>query len=86
MPIYLTSVFEKIYPNAVPFFFDGFVTKGNNVGKKAAGFYCSFLKMLLSNTVNEATIHNFVIDMRNRVEALFSVIAQTSWKDRKSVV
>lgn len=80
MPIYLTSVFEKIYPNAVPFFFDGFVTKGNNVGKKAAGFYCSFLKMLLSNTVNEATIHNFVIDMRNRVEALFSVTAQTSWK------
>lgn len=47
MPIYLTSVFEKIYPNAVPFFFDGFVTKGNNVGKKAAGFYCSFLKNVI---------------------------------------
>ena len=80
MPMFLTSVFEGIYPYAVPFFFDGFVTKGNNIGNKAAGFYCSFLKMLLSNSVSEATIHNFVVEMRNRVEALFSTTALTSWK------
>lgn len=80
MPMYLTSVFEEIYPYAVPFFFDGFVTKGNNIGNKAAGFYCSFLKMLLSNSVSEATIHNFVVEMRNRVESLFSTTSMTSWK------
>lgn len=80
MPMFLTSVFEGIYPYAVPFFFDGFVTKGNNIGNKAAGFYCSFLKMFLSNSVSEATIHNFVVEMRNRVEALFSTTALTSWK------
>lgn len=80
MPMYLTSVFEEIYPYAVPFFFDGFVTKGNNIGNKAAGFYCSFLKMLLSNSVSEATIHNFVVEMRNRVESLFSTTSLTSWK------
>lgn len=80
MPMYLTGVFEEIYPYAVPFFFDGFVTKGNNIGNKAAGYYCSFLKMLLSNSVGEATIHNYVVEMRNRVEALFSTSAMTSWK------
>ena len=80
MPMYLTSVFEEIYPYAVPFFFDGFVTKGNNIGNKAAGYYCSLLKMLLSNSVSEVTIHNFVIEMRNRVEALFSTASLTSWK------
>ena len=80
MPMYLTSVFDDIYPYAVPFFFDGFITKGNNIGNKAAGFYCSFLKMLLSNSVSEATIHNFVVEMRNRVESLFSVTSSTSWK------
>lgn len=80
MPMYLTSVFEVIYPYAVPFFFDGFVTKGNNIGNKAAGFYCSFLKMLLSNSVCETTIHNFVVEMRNRVESLFSTTSLTSWK------
>lgn len=80
MPVYLTGVFEEIYPCAVPFFFDGFVTKGNNIGNKAAGYYCSFLKMLLSNSVGEATIHNYVVEMRNRVEALFSTTAMTSWK------
>lgn len=80
MPMFLTSVFEEVYPYAVPFFFDGFVTKGNNIGNKAAGFYCSFLKMLLSNSVSETTIHNFVVEMRNRVESLFSTTSLTSWK------
>jgi hypothetical protein len=80
MPVYLTNVFENIYPKAVPFYFDSFITKGNNIGNKAAGYYCSFLKMLLSNSVSEATIHNYVVEMRNRVEALFSTSTSTSWK------
>ena len=80
MPLFLTRVFEEIYPDAVPFFFDNFVTKANNISSKAGGFYCSFLKMLLSNTVSEATIHNFVVEMRNRVESLFFITSATSWK------
>lgn len=80
MPAHLTSVFEEIYPKAVPFFFDGFVTKANNIGGKSGSYYCAFLKMLLSNSVSEATIHNFVVDMRNRVEALLSTTVGTSWK------
>lgn len=80
MPVYLTNVFEEIYPYAIPFFFDGFITKSNNIGNKAAGFYCSILKMLLSNSVSEITIHNFVVEMRNKVEALFSTTSLTSWK------
>lgn len=80
MPAFLTSVFDEIYSEAVPFFFDGFVTNKNNISNKAAGYYCSFLKMLLSNSISEATIHNFVAEMRNRVEALFFTTAATSWK------
>lgn len=80
MPAVLTSVFDEIYPEAIPFFFDGFITNRNNISSKAAGFYCSFLKMLLSNSVSEATIHNFVAEMRNRVEALFFTASATSWK------
>lgn len=80
MPLFLTKVFEGIYPEAVPFFFDNFVTKANNISSKAGSFYCSFLKMFLSNTVSEATIHNFVVEMRNRVESLFFVTSATSWK------
>lgn len=80
MPLFLTRVFEEIYPEAVPFFFDNFVTKANNISSKAGGFYCSFLKMLLSNSVSEATIHNFVVEMRNRVESLFFITSATSWK------
>lgn len=80
MPLFLTRVFEELYPEAVPFFFDNFVTKANNISSKAGGFYCSFLKMLLSNSVSEATIHNFVVEMRNRVESLFFISSATSWK------
>lgn len=80
IPVYLTSVFEDIYPKAVPFFFDGFVTNKNNISNKAAGFYCTFLKMFLSNSVSESTIYNCAVDMRNRVESLFSVTSATSWK------
>lgn len=80
MPMYLTSVFEDLYPNAVPFSFDGFVTKGNNLGGKGGTYYCTIIKMLLSNSVNETTIHNFAIDVRNRIEALLMTTNATAWK------
>lgn len=80
LSVFLTSVFDSIYPNAVPFFFDGFVTKNNNIAAKASGYYCAFLKMLLSNSVSETTIRNFVVEMRVRAEALFLTSSSTSWK------
>ena len=80
MPVYLTSVFDRIYPYAVAFWFDGFVTKGNNIGGKGGSYYCTIIKMLLSNSVNDVTIHNFSSDIRNRIEAVLMTTASTSWK------
>ena len=80
LPIYLTSVFESIYPDSIPFWFDGFVTKGNNVGGKGGVYYCSIVKMLFSNAISYDSIHNFPSDVRNRIEALLLSSATTSWK------
>lgn len=80
MPMYLTSVFDNLYPDAISFWFDGFVTKGNNLGGKGGTYYCTIVKMLLSNTVNEVTIHNFSSDIRNRIEAVLMTTTCTSWK------
>lgn len=80
IPLYLTSVFETLYPEAVPFSFDGFITKGNNLGGKGGSYYCTIVKMLLSNSVNETTIHNYASDIRNRIEALLMTTNATSWK------
>ena len=80
IPMFLTSVFDSIYPSAISFTFDGFITKGNNIGGKGGVYYCSIVKMLLSNTVNETTIHNFASDVRNRIEALLMTSNATSWK------
>lgn len=80
MPMYLTLVFDELYPDAISFSFDGFVTKGNNLGGKGGTYYCTIVKMLLSNSVNETTIHNFASDVRNRIEALLMTTNATSWK------
>ncbi len=80
MPSFLTGVFEEIYPEAVSFCFDGFITKGNNLGGKGGTYYCTIVKMLLSNSVNDVTIHNFSSDIRNRIEAILMTSTNTSWK------
>ncbi|MFR5367674.1 hypothetical protein [Intestinibacter bartlettii] len=80
IPIYLTSVFENLYPDVVPFSLDGFITKGNSLSGKGGTYYCTIVKMLLSNSVNEITVHNLVSDVRNRIEALLMTTNATSWK------
>ncbi|SFC69995.1 hypothetical protein [Butyrivibrio sp. YAB3001] len=80
VPIYLTDVFEKIYPDNIPFQFDGFVTKNNNIAPKSSGIYCSIVKMLLSDSVNENSIHAFNSEVRNRFEAVLMTTSNTSWK------
>lgn len=80
MASFLTGVFEEIYPNAVPFWFDSFVTKGNNLGGKGGTYFCSIIKMLLSGSVNSDSIHNFASDVRNRIDAVLMTTSSTSWK------
>lgn len=80
MASFLTEVFGKIYPKAVPFWFDSFVTKGNNLSGKGGTYFCSIIKMLLSGSVNEDSIHNFTSDVRNRINAVLMTTSSTSWK------
>lgn len=80
MQVFLTNVFENLYPKALPFCFDSFITKANNVGGKGGSYFCSIIKMLLSGSVNEDSIHNFPSDLRNRIDALLMTSNNTSWK------
>lgn len=80
MASFLSGVFEDIYPNAVPFWFDSFVTKSNNLGGKGGTYFCSIIKMLLSGSVNADSIHNFASDVRNRIDAVLMTTSSTSWK------
>lgn len=70
----LTEIFENIYKNVVPFNFDGF-TGGHGI----TTFFTIF-NLLLSDSVSYDAIHNFPIDVRNRIEAILSCEASNSWK------
>lgn len=80
LPSALTEIFEKLYPKIVSFNFDGLLTQGNNFTGNGIKNYCQILKMFLSNKVNEDTIHDFQIDIRNRIQALFMIDGSASWK------
>ena len=80
IPAYLTGVFEEIYPKSIPFWFDGFVTKSNNMSTKAGTYFCSIIKMLLSGSLNYDSIHNFASDVRNRIDAVLMTSGIASWK------
>lgn len=80
IPIALTDLFECIYPNAISYNFDGLLTSGNNFTGNGIKYYCQIMRMLLSNKVNFDTIHDFTIDIRNRIEALFMIDNVSSWK------
>lgn len=80
MAMFLTGIFDDIYPNAVPFWFDSFVTKGNNLSGKGGTYFCSIIKMLLSESVNADSIHNFASDVKNRIDATLMTTSNTSWK------
>lgn len=80
MAMFLTGVFDEIYPKVVPFWFDGLVTKGNKLSGKGGSYYCSIIKMLLSGSVNSDSIHNFASDIKNRIDATLMTTSNTSWK------
>lgn len=80
IPVALSEVFENLYPGVVSFNFDGLLTSGNNFTGNGIKYYCQILKMLLSNKVNFDTIRDFPRDVRNRIETLFMVDNNNSWK------
>lgn len=76
----LTDVFERIYPDAISYAFDGYVSQKYNISKNQAKTYISILRMLLSGNINDAAIHNWPTETRNRFTALFAIGAKSSWK------
>lgn len=75
--IALIDIFSEIYPNTVPFDFDGFDSKQPGRAKKA---YCSILSLLLSGDINSNIIHSFSVEIRNRFEATLYETGANSWK------
>ena len=80
LPVFLTKLFDDIYWKAVPFNFDGLLTKSNNLGGKGSSYFCSIVRMLLSNNVSFDTIHDFSQDTRNRIGAVLMTTSTTSWR------
>lgn len=73
----LTNVFETIYPKAVSFDFDGFASRQPG---KARKYFCSIVRLLLSEQISEDTIHSFPADVRNRFDATLFANSAASWK------
>lgn len=80
MGVYLTNIYKSIYPDAVPFSFDGLLTKNNTLGGKGVTNYCSIVRMLLSGTTSDDTIHYFNVEVRNRIDSCLMSSAVSSWK------
>lgn len=72
---YLTSVFEEIYPNAIPFDFENFVKKTATKGKK---LFCSIAKMLVSGEA-EQVLRVQGGELKSRFDSLLRIGA-FSWK------
>lgn len=70
----LTKIFEKIYTEAIPFNFDGFT------GSQGILTYFTIFNLLLSESISYDSIHNFPVNVRNRIESVLSYDAANSWK------
>lgn len=76
----LTEIFERLYPQAISFNFDGLLTASNNFTGKGSAYFCQIVKMLLSNNVSYDTIHDFTSDVRSKITAVLMESSTTSWK------
>ncbi|MGL5354341.1 MAG: hypothetical protein ACRDA5_13640, partial [Clostridium sp.] len=66
--IYCNEVLTNLYPNIIPFSFDGFDAKSISNAKK---FYMSVCRWLITgNSVNEQGYHLLTREVKNRVEAV----------------
>ncbi len=70
--------FEELYPKVLPFAVDGFEKK---IGAKARKNYNSIIEaMWKGNIDNSVEYNNLPIELKNRIEAIFSVEKDKSWK------
>lgn len=75
---HLTSVFETIYPKAIPFDFDGFDTKNAS----GAGYknFCSIMKWILIDHMAYTSLKSQSVEVRNRVESVLGMNGVYSWR------
>ena len=80
LKVLLSQEFNVVYPNALSFNFNGFLTKQNNLTGNGLKYYCQILNKLLSNRMNYDGIHDSSGEVRSRIKALFGENTIGSWK------
>jgi len=81
LAISLRSEFERVYPNVVPFWFDGYITKSNNVAPSALKNYIAILKLVLGNSLTKNSFNDQTPEIKTRIETLLMTTSRdTSWK------
>lgn len=72
----LSDVFQTVYPDAIPFYFDGFDNKQPSNARKA---FCSIVKLILTGNLSDNIVHSFTSEIRNRFEATLYYLGRYSW-------
>jgi hypothetical protein len=75
----LTERFSEIYPDAVSFAFDAFITKSNKLSTKALGTLCNMVNFLVGH-VSFDSLHDRNSEVRNRIQAVLIDGNAFSWK------
>ena len=78
LKVYLTSVFEAVYPKAIPFDFDGFDAKGANGA--AYKNFCTIMKWILMDGMSYVALKAQSSDVKNRVDSLLGPHGLFSWR------
>lgn len=76
----LSNIFSKLYPKVASFHFDGLLSKAGNLATKQSNNFLTIVKLLMGNGIDSNIIHNYSIEIRNRIEALLFYKSATSWK------
>lgn len=75
---YLTSVFEMIYPKAMPFDFEGFDTK--TASGSAYKNFCTIMKWIMMDHMSYTALKSQSTEVRNRIDSLLGPVGIYSWK------
>ncbi|MDD3334650.1 MAG: hypothetical protein PHI98_03945 [Eubacteriales bacterium] len=78
LKVYLTSIFENVYPKAISFDFDGFDAKGAN-GAPYKNF-CTIMKWILMDGMSYVALKSQSSDVKNRVDSLLGPHGLFSWR------
>lgn len=79
MPVYLSQVFQDLYPNVIPFSFDGFNGKAATI-TKTRKLLCSIEKFLCSDLADYLSIKTQTVDVQKRFEIILCGNGPMSWK------